>query len=127
MKIINESFVCLHCHKLVPQARGTCRNHCPYCRVSQHVDGDIPGDRSTHCHGLMYPTMYEIANGMSKVSFTCITCGKVHRNKTLPDDDMMVLDEKIITYKAILERKYVEQMKDMPVKAKKRKGRTIRK
>jgi len=51
----------------------------------------------------MYPQMYEIANGMIKVSFVCVTCGKVHRNKTLPDDDMMVLDEKIIEYKPLLE------------------------
>ncbi len=75
----------------------------------------------------MYPTMYEIANGMTKVSFQCITCGKIHRNKTLPDDDMMILDEKITEYKIILERKYVEQMADEPVKTKKWKGRTIRK
>ncbi len=74
----------------------------------------------------MYPTMYEIANGMTKVSFQCITCGKIHRNKTLPDDDMMILDEKITEYKIILERTYVEQMADVSVKTKKWKGRTIR-
>jgi hypothetical protein len=75
----------------------------------------------------MYPTMYEIANGMTKVSFQCIQCGKTHRNKTLSDDDMMVLDEKIIAYKIILERTYVDQMIDVPTKTKKWKGRTIRK
>jgi hypothetical protein len=74
----------------------------------------------------MYPTTYEIANGMTKVSFQCIQCGKIHRNKTLPDDDMMVLDEKITEYKIILERKFVEQMIHDPVKTKKWKGRTIR-
>lgn len=74
----------------------------------------------------MYPTMYEIANGMTKVSFQCIQCGKVHRNKTLPDDDMMILDEKIAEYKIILERKFVEQMRDEPTKTKKWKGRIIR-
>jgi hypothetical protein len=39
---------------------------------------------------------------------------------------MMVLDEKIAEYKIILERKFVEQMRDESVKTKKWKGRTIR-
>lgn len=42
MKKINEAFVCLECGKKVPLADKTCRNHCPYCFVSQHVDADIP-------------------------------------------------------------------------------------
>lgn len=74
----------------------------------------------------MYPTTYEIANGMTKVSFQCISCGKVHRNKTLPDDDMFVLDAKIAEYKIILERKAVQQLHESVI-TKKRKGRTIRK
>lgn len=45
MKKINETFHCLECGKLVPLAERTCRNHCPYCFASRHVDGDIPGDR----------------------------------------------------------------------------------
>ena len=45
MKKINETFVCLECGKSVPTAEKTCRNHCPFCFASQHVDGDIPGDR----------------------------------------------------------------------------------
>ena len=53
----------------------------------------------------MYPQTYEIANGMTKVSFVCVQCAKIHRNKTLPDDDMMILDEKISEYKSILESK----------------------
>jgi len=126
MKIINESFVCLNCTQIVPTAQGTCRNHCPYCRVSQHVDGDLPGDRSTSCHGAMYPTMYEIANGMTKVSFQCITCGKIHRNKTLPDDDMFVIDEKIQHYKILLEQKMLQAQMEDAGKPKKWKGRTIR-
>ncbi|MBQ5945300.1 RNHCP domain-containing protein [bacterium] len=26
----------------MPLAAKTCRNHCPYCFASLHVDGDIP-------------------------------------------------------------------------------------
>ena len=46
MKKINESFICIGCKKEIPQAAKTCRNHCPYCFTSQHVDGLIPGDRA---------------------------------------------------------------------------------
>lgn len=56
--------------------------------MSLHVDGDMPGDRNTECHGMMYPIMYEIANGETKISFRCIKCDKVHRNKALPDDEL---------------------------------------
>lgn len=75
----------------------------------------------------MYPTMYEIANGMTKVSFQCISCGKIHRNKTLSDDDMMMLDEKIAEYKIILERKAIQTEAENTGRPKKWKGRTIRK
>lgn len=74
----------------------------------------------------MYPTTYEIANGMTKVSFQCIQCGKIHRNKTLPDDNLMALDEKIAEYKIILERKFIEHMADESTKTRKRKGRGVR-
>jgi len=46
MKKINESFVCIHCGEEIMQATKTCRNHCPKCFCSLHVDGDIPGDRA---------------------------------------------------------------------------------
>lgn len=42
MKKINETFACLGCKKIVPLAQKTCRNHCPFCFTSQHVDGAIP-------------------------------------------------------------------------------------
>ncbi|MBO7505538.1 RNHCP domain-containing protein [bacterium] len=49
MKKINESFICVNCGREVPLASKTCRNHCPYCFASLHVDGEIPGDRSSIC------------------------------------------------------------------------------
>jgi hypothetical protein len=62
MKKINETFICINCKKEIPLAAKTCRNHCPHCFVSLHVDGDIPGDRNTACHGKMYPRQYLLAN-----------------------------------------------------------------
>lgn len=99
MKKINEIFVCTGCGKTVPLAQGTCRNHCSWCFTSLHVDGDIPGDRATHCHGVMLPTMYERKNGTIKICFQCLKCGKIHRNKKADDDDLSALDQKIQEYK----------------------------
>ncbi|MBR7037477.1 RNHCP domain-containing protein [bacterium] len=42
MKKINESFRCVNCGQEIPLAPKTCRNHCPYCFTSLHVDGNIP-------------------------------------------------------------------------------------
>ncbi|MBO7095209.1 RNHCP domain-containing protein [bacterium] len=38
MKKINETFICTNCGQEVPLASKTCRNHCPYCFTSLHVD-----------------------------------------------------------------------------------------
>lgn len=100
MKKINETFTCLECGKTVPLAEKTCRNHCPRCFASQHVDGDIPGDRKgVPCGGAMYPRAYELKNGMTKIMFECVKCGKIHRNKAAVDDARGVLDEKILQYR----------------------------
>ncbi|NOZ45033.1 MAG: RNHCP domain-containing protein [bacterium] len=91
MKKINENFVCISCGKLVPLASKTCRNHCPYCFVSLHVDGDVPGDRTSSCHGLMKPVSYIRKHGDIKILFRCEKCGKEHWNKRAEDDDIEVL------------------------------------
>jgi len=99
MKKINESFACIHCGKIIEKAERTCRNHCPFCFVSLHVDSDIPGDRKAICRGEMYPTMYKISNSEMKISFQCAKCGKQHRNKRATDDEVENLDKLIKEYK----------------------------
>lgn len=99
MKKINESFTCVHCGKLISQAAKTCRNHCPYCFVSLHVDGKIPWDRVSACPWRMYPTTYEIKNWQFKICFVCAVCGKIHRNKRADDDHVELLDMFIANYK----------------------------
>lgn len=91
MKKINESFQCISCKKHIQAADKTCRNHCPYCFTSIHVDGDIPGDRNTNCHAIMRPISYEIKNGQTKILFKCTKCEKRHRNKASKDDDLVKL------------------------------------
>lgn len=102
MKKINESFICIHCGKHISQAAKTCRNHCPHCFVSLHVDGEIPGDRATTCGWTMYPTAYEIRNWQLKICFQCKQCGKIHRNKRADDDKVEKLNEYIKQYKEVL-------------------------
>ena len=102
MKKINESFTCINCKKEIVQAAKTCRNHCPSCFASLHVDGEIPGDRSTNCGWNMYPIAYEIRNGQLKIQFQCKKCGKLHRNKRADDDEVEQLDMYIKRYKEFL-------------------------
>ncbi|MBQ7074619.1 RNHCP domain-containing protein [bacterium] len=91
MKKINESFTCIHCGQFVPLAPKTCRNHCPKCFCSLHLDDKIPGDRTSTCKGKMFPINYEIKNGEFKILFQCETCGKLHWNKKAEDDEIDTL------------------------------------
>ena len=95
MKKINESFICIHCGKIIPEAAQTCRNHCPHCFCSLHVDGDTPGDRIASCGGKMYPVNYKLLNSDYKILFQCSQCKKQHRNKRAVDDEVVRLPELI--------------------------------
>ena len=57
--MIDEEFVCEHCHKKVSPLEYSARDHCPYCLYSKHVDVN-PGDRSEECHGLLEPIGVDI-------------------------------------------------------------------
>ena len=41
---IDEEFICENCGRKVEPLGYSCRNHCPYCLYSKHVDIN-PGDR----------------------------------------------------------------------------------
>ena len=56
---IDEEFICENCGKKVSKLGYTCRNHCPYCLHSKHLDIN-PGDRKEACHGLLKPVGAEI-------------------------------------------------------------------
>lgn len=98
MKKINESFVCLNCDEKVPKASKTCRNHCPFCFMSRHVDKWQPGDRKADCNSLMVPINYRTSWDKVKILFKCIECWKKHWNKTADDDNLKVLDKMIEKY-----------------------------
>ena len=87
----NQPFTCEVCGKAVESADETCRNHCPYCLWSKHVDEFIPGDRESMCQGLMRPIKLEKEGEEFIIIHRCTKCGKEMRNKAVPDDNLDVL------------------------------------
>ncbi len=91
MKVFNEidePFICENCGKYVEKLGYSCRNHCPYCLYSKHVDIN-PGDRQNECKGLLKPISVEISAKKGYVIiYECQKCGQITRNKSARDDDM---------------------------------------
>jgi DNA-directed RNA polymerase subunit RPC12/RpoP len=85
---INETFECSACGKSVPLASSTCRDHCPFCLVSKHVD-DLPGDRASSCLGSLIPTGYERHKKKGfMILYRCQKCSLVKKNKFLEQDSI---------------------------------------
>ncbi len=85
---IDEEFICENCKAKVPKLGYSCRNHCPKCLYSKHVDIN-PGDREEQCHGLLKPISVEIDSKKGYVIiFKCEKCGKIRKNKAAKDDNM---------------------------------------
>jgi predicted RNA-binding Zn-ribbon protein involved in translation (DUF1610 family) len=83
---INEIFVCEACDQQVQPRAGSCRNHCPFCLISKHVD-ILPGDRANPCAGLMDAIDYELSGKKGLVLiFRCRRCGAVTRNIAAHED-----------------------------------------
>lgn len=94
---INESFVCEFCHRKVAPAETGCRNHCPHCLTSKHVDIN-PGDRANSCQGLLQAIGYELDGKKGIVLlFKCKKCGQVTRNKAMRDGEMPDDYDKILS------------------------------
>ena len=88
---IDEEFLCENCGKKVTKLEYTCRNHCPECLYSKHVDIN-PGDRQEECHGLLEPIGLEMNNKKGYVIiFKCKKCGAIRKNKAAEDDNMELL------------------------------------
>ena len=90
---IDEEFICKNCGKKVPKLGYSCRNHCPYCLHSKHVDKN-PGDREEKCHGDLEPVSLELDGKKGYVIiFKCKKCGKIRKNKAAKDDNMdLIID-----------------------------------
>ncbi len=85
----NSAFVCANCgEEIVPLSNGSCRNHCPYCLCSMHVDNEI-GDRQNQCRGIMKPigVKYNTKKGY-QIIHKCKKCGFTRVNKVAENTDM---------------------------------------
>ena len=86
---INESFICLNCNFSVPPAQSTCRDHCPNCLFSIHVDNN-PGDRASLCKGTLKPSAWSQHKKKGyMIHYKCMLCGEEKRNKFLEIDSMI--------------------------------------
>lgn len=84
----NESFTCSHCGAVVQPSGKSCRNHCPECLYSIHLDIS-PGDRRANCGGTMLPVSVEFNTHKGyQIVHRCISCGHVTRNITALDDPL---------------------------------------
>lgn len=90
---IDEEFICDNCKRKVPKLEYSCRNHCPHCLHSKHVDKN-PGDRQEECHGDLEPVSLEISPKKGYVIvFRCKKCGAIRKNKAAKDDNMdLIID-----------------------------------
>lgn len=97
---IDEEFICENCGTKVSKLGYSCRNHCPNCLYSKHVDKN-PGDREETCHGLLEPIDIEISSKKGyMIVFKCIKCGAIRKNKVAEDDNMELI------YKIMENKKY---------------------
>lgn len=94
--VINESFTCLVCHREVLPLRTGCRNHCPYCLHSVHLD-KWPGDRAADCGGIMAPMeVYQHSKKGYMIHHRCETCGHEAVNKLALDDPVQPDDFEVV-------------------------------
>ena len=91
----NEGFKCAQCKKQVtPHPGGSCRNHCPFCLYSLHVDDKVPGDRLCECEGLMAPVGIENSKKKgTRIVHVCQKCSIKTHNRIAPDDDWDMICE----------------------------------
>ena len=85
--MIDDDFVCEHCHNKVTKLGYTARDHCNYCLYSKHVDV-LPGDRNNDCHGLLKPIGIEKYRDTYKIIYQCEKCKQLHKNIMATDDNM---------------------------------------
>ena len=83
---INEPFVCANCGFQVPLAQKTCRDHCPKCLFSLHVDVN-PGDRQANCGGILKPVAWSQHKKKGyMIHYVCQNCHEKRVNKFLAVD-----------------------------------------
>lgn len=84
----NEGFICVHCGMAVLPSSSSCRNHCPHCLHSVHLDRH-PGDRGSDCQGLMIPIAVEYHSKKGyQIVHRCERCGVIRKNVAALNDPL---------------------------------------
>ncbi len=84
----NDRFACENCGFEVPPRKGGCRNHCPRCLASKHVD-IFPGDRANGCGGLMDAVDYDLDGKKGLILiFECRKCRQTLRTMSAYQDPL---------------------------------------
>lgn len=91
-KEIDEAFICDVCGYEVSKLKYSCRDHCPNCLSSKHVDVN-PGDRLEKCQGILVPIAVDKFKDTYKIIYKCSKCGKIRKNIMAGDDNF----EKILS------------------------------
>ena len=87
---IDENFICDNCGYHVSKLGYSCRDHCPNCLYSKHVDIN-PGDRNNKCQGLLKPIGIEKFKDTYKIIYKCEKCNQNHKNVVAKDDNINVV------------------------------------
>ncbi len=87
---LDEAFICEKCGFKVDRLGYSCRDHCPNCLYSKHVDKN-PGDRKNKCRGLLKPIGMEKYKDTYKIIYQCEKCNTIHKNIMAKDDNMNIL------------------------------------
>lgn len=97
----NEAFLCVNCGGTVlPSSKG-CRNHCPHCLYSIHLDV-FPGDRAADCRGIMKPVRIEYHTKKGyQVVHKCTKCGQLSKN-ILQNDAVVQSDNQEIVLRLMV-------------------------
>ncbi len=88
--MLDETFRCEHCNRMVNKLNYSARDHCPFCLYSKHVDIN-PGDRANSCKGLLKPIDIEKYKNTYKIIYECEKCHTKHKNIMASDDDINVI------------------------------------
>ncbi|MBX9704519.1 MAG: RNHCP domain-containing protein [Silvanigrellaceae bacterium] len=101
----NEEFTCQNCSANVPKSSQTCRDHCPYCLFSLHVD-NFPGDRASECKGTLKPVSWSVHKKKGyMIHYLCQSCGIKKVNKFLQHDKEVCDDfSKLIALNSVIEK-----------------------
>lgn len=85
----NASFTCKNCGENNAPAKKSERNHCFHCLHSLHVDLETPGDRKSHCLGLMEAVALDYRGKKGfMILHRCVKCRKKMWNRTAEEDKL---------------------------------------